>query len=380
MKSFQVEYQPPGFDHWQVLQGFLSELTVNGGVIYFPPGRFNISKTLSENFLRCNIALIGAGENLTSIVLLRGGSALDVSFDQEGARQPYGLTLQGIGFRCTDRCGTAVKITYNNPLSTIDHRQTTTVIRQVAVISNDAGQWTGGFELADTWNVQMSDVFISGCDPLYDEYGLNWESLAGSGLRLSRMCVNAHFSNVKLANWKTGVFYHHDDGGNTEGLFFSNCSMVAVNRGMWIIGNPNSSAPRVSTLTWTGGMIECRVGRVVSGSAAFHLVNVWTALITGCQFITETIPSTHITYAIFLDNSCGVVVNSCDLNAWHYGVYTVGFCKAVSVHGNTQTNLGTTACFNGGTNRSRAFGNVAFNGEVTYQDWAEVNYVESATL
>ena len=362
-------------DDWAALQVTLEAVKAVGGCFYLPPGVWLHSKPLSALGGARGVSMRGDGDNVS--VLLNTGLAagLVFSFEQRGPGQPHGLRMLDIGMRAAGRCGTALTISYGNPPSTSEHYQASTVIRGVSIVSGPEGSWANGIDVEAAWNVMMTDVCVSG-----DAAEGNWGYMSGSGIHFRRYCVNAKLTNVKCNYWAVGFFYTSEGGGNTEGLFFSNCDMVAVQRGLWIIGNPDAQAPRMSTLTWTGGMIECRVGGVTGGSAAFHLQCVWTALIVGCQFITEVIPADHITYAVFLDNACGVVVTGCDFNAWHYGVYTVGFCKAVNVHGNTMTNVGTLTCFNGGTNRSRSYGNVAFNGEVVEEDWAGVNDDRSNAL
>jgi hypothetical protein len=350
-------------DDWAALQATLENAKAVDGCVYLPAGVWRHSKPLT--LLQCDrkISMRGDGDNVSVLLMTGGDAGLVMTFAQAGQDQPFGLRLEDIGFKALGRAGTAITISYGDPIATSDHFQPSMVIRGVSIVSGPQGVWANGIDVEAAWNVSMTDVFVSG-----DPHGGNWNALTGAGIRFRRMCVNAHLTNVRMNFWAIGFFYHAGTGGNTEGLFFSNCSMVGVQRGAWIIGNGEATAPRVSTISWTGGMIDCRVGGVTGGSAAFHLQNVWTALIVGCQMITEMIPVTHLTYAIFADNCSGVIVTGCDINAWHYGVYTVGICKAISNHGNTATNVGTITCFNGGTNRSRSFGHVLFNGTLHEED------------
>jgi hypothetical protein len=320
--------------------------------------------------LRSQVAIRGEGPNVSVLVAHNGTDVLTLGFEQLGALQPWGLNLADVGFRAVGRAGTAIIVSYGNPGATNDHYRRSAVLRNVMVSSDEHGSWSNGINITAAWNITMSDVFVSG-DP---EAG-NWDAMSGNGIQLNRFCVNAHFSNVRCNFWANGFFYHAEDGGNTEGLFFSNCSIMGVKRGVWITGKGSGPAPRVSTLTWTGGLIECRVTGVTTGSAAFHLMHVWTALITGVQMIAEALPTTHKTYGIFADNCAGVVVTACDLNAWHYGLFTVGDCRAISSHGNTYTNCETQNCFNQGTVGSRSFGHVLFNNAPNDQDHAGVNKV-----
>ena len=355
-------------DDSAAIQSALAAATAMNGCLYIPPGTFKVTQPLELAGLQSQVAIRGDGPNISVLVAHQGIDMLTLAFEQLGAMQPWGLNLMDVGFRAIGRAGTAITVSYGNPEVTSDHYRPSTVLRNVVIASDDLGSWSNGINITAAWNIAMSDVFISG-----DSAGGNWNAMSGNGIQLNRMCVNAHFSNVRCNFWATGIYYHAENGGNTEGLFFSNCSIIGVQRGLWITGNGAGPAPRVSTLTWTGGLIECRVGGVAGGSAAFHLVSVWTALITGVQLIAETLPTTHTTYAVFADNCAGLVLTGCDVNAWHYGLFTVGSCRAICAHGNTYTNCAIQNCFNQGTVASRSFGHVLFNDPPNDQDHAGVN-------
>jgi len=350
-------------DDSAAIQSALEAAVAANGCLYIPAGNFRVTRPLGLADLRSQVAIRGDGPNISVLVAHDGTDVLRLSFEQLGAMQPWGLSLMDIGFRAVGRAGTAITISYGNPEVTNDHYRPSTVLRNVVVASDHLGSWSNGINITAAWNITMSDVNVSG-----DSAGGNWNAMSGAGIQLNRMCVNAHFSNVRCNFWATGVYYNAAGGGNTEGLFFNNCSIIGVQRGVWITGNSAQPAPRVSTLTWTGGLIECRVGGVQGGSAAFHLMHVWTALITGAQMIAETLPTTHTTYAVFADNCAGLVLTGCDFNAWHFGLYTVGACRAINSHGNTYTNCETQNCFNRGTVGSRSFGHVLFNNTPRDQD------------
>ena len=125
--------------------------------------------------------------------------------------------------------------------------------------------------------------------------------------------------------------------------------MVGVGRGVWVKGNPDYvihgpvdiPVPRISTLTWTGGMIELRAkGRGPGkGCGAIHVDRVWTVLVTGAQLLGDTITENlEPTYGVVAENSRGIVVTGCDINAVTHGVATYGACSGVSVGPNTFTN------------------------------------------
>jgi hypothetical protein len=354
-------------DDTLAIQTALAAATEANACLYIPAGQFKITQPLVLAGLQTQVTIRGDGSNI-SVLLAHGTDGLRLGFEQLGAMQPWGLNLMDVGFRAIGRAGTAITVSYGNPQVTNDHYRPSTVLRNIVVASDDLGSWSNGINITSAWNITISDVHVSG-----DSAGGNWNAMSGNGIQLNRMCVNAHLINVRCNFWATGFYYHANGGGNTEGLFFSNCSLIAVQRGVWITGNAAIPAPRVSTMTWTGGLIECRVGGVQGGSAAFHLVNVWTALITGVQMIAEILPSTHTTYAVFADNCAGLVLTGCDFNAWHHGLFTVGVCRAISSHGNTYTNCAIQNCFNQGTVTSRSYGHVLFNNLANDQDHAGVN-------
>jgi hypothetical protein len=355
-------------DDSAAIQSALEAAVAANGCLYIPAGRFKTTSPIALEGLQSQVAIRGDGPNISVLQAHDGNDVLRLGFEQLGAMQPWGLNLMDVGFRAVGRAGTAITVSYGNPDVTSDHYRPSTVLRNVVIASDHLGSWSNGINITAAWNITMADVSVSG-----DSAGGNWDVMSGSGIHLNRLCVNAHFSNVRCNFWATGIFYHAEGGGNTEGLFFSNCSLIAVQRGVWITGNGGEPTPRVSTVTWTGGLIECRVGGVAGGSAAFHLVNVWTALITGVQLIAETLPTTHTTYGLFLDNCAGLVLTGCDINAWHYGLFTVGACRAINSHGNTYTNCEIQNCFNQGAVASRSFGHVLFNNAPNDQDHAGVN-------
>ncbi|MGH7945338.1 MAG: glycosyl hydrolase family 28-related protein [Opitutaceae bacterium] len=355
-------------DDSAAIQSAMEAAVAANACLYIPAGEFKITQPLLLNGLESQVAIRGDGANISIVVAHGGTSALSLTFEQLGAMQPWGLNLMAVGFRARGRAGTAITVSYGNPQITNEHYRPSVVLRNVVVASDHLGSWSNGISITAAWNISMSDVHVSG-----DSAGGNWNAMTGSGIELNRMCVNAHFTNVRCSFWATGFYYHAAGGGNTEGIFFTNCSIIGVQRGVWITGNSTTPAPRVSTVTWTGGLIECRVGGVEGGSAAFHFVNVWTALITGVQLIAETLPATHTTYGVFADNCAGLVLTGCDLNAWHYGLFTVGNCRAINSHGNTYTNCAIQNCFNQGTVASRSYGHVLFNNPPNDQDHPGVN-------
>lgn len=353
--------EPTDTDQWPALQAILTDIVgAGGGCLRLPAGRYFLSRPLTVgNDCRVNVSIVGAGRNVTTLLPSNASGAISFRFAQQGQNQPWGLNLSDLQIHVFGHTETAIDVSYGNPLATSDHFAPSTTIRDVTIQTRETGILQRGIRIEAAWNVSMTNVSVSG-NPM----GGNWGAIQGSGIQYERMCVNARHVNVECNFWATGFYYNAAEGGNTEGLFFSNCIMVGVQRGCWVIGNPNqNNAPRVSTFVWQGGMIECRVAGVGGGSAAFHLVHVWTGLIVGCQMLAETIPITHTTYGLFIDTCAGIIVSACDINAWHIGTFTTGPCSALNINGNTYTNCATQVIFNPDTTGSRSYGHVLFNND-----------------
>ncbi len=344
----------------------LSAAQQGNGCVRIPAGEHYVKRGPILHPMR-SVALIGEGEGVTRLVF-ENDAGLSFNFTQDGAQQPHGLTMEGLTLAARGACQTALGVSYGSPGSTNDHYRPSVRLRDVRIESGSNGSWANGIDLADAWNVTLDNVYVSGSSA----DGV-WNNMRGAGIALHRMCVNAHLTNVRTNFWATGIQVHADKC-NTEGLFFSNCSMVAVKRGLWVKGNPSVSPGRISTVNWTGGMIEARVGGVKGGSAGVHLEHVHTALITGCQFITETISANvENTYAAILQNCRGVVIAGCDMNAWTHGVMTTGDCKAIVSSANTFTNCDAQLVFSPGTCDSRSGGHVRVNNELNEQDYGDNN-------
>lgn len=348
-------------DHPAIQSALLCAIGCSGA-LYFPPGMFLCPNPITYPENSAKISFFGDGANVSTLYF-QNCAGIDLSFSQNGQQQPYGLTMRNIGLRALGKCGTAIRVSYGAPPTTNDHNQPSLTLSNVQVMSDGEGSWDNGIDIEGAWNPLLENVWASG-----DSCGGNWNAMRGVGVNLRGMCVNAHLSNVRTNFWAVGLQAHSTDGRNTEGIFCNNCSMVGVKRGVWIKGDPLAPAPRISTLTWTGGLIECRVGGVTGGSAALHLEHVWTALISACQMITETISlNVENTYAVTLNECHGVVVTACDMNAFIFGLATVGACEAINTNGNTFTNTAVQTVFNAGTIRSRSYGHTLVN--VDKQEW-----------
>ncbi len=280
-----------------------------------------------------SISIIGEGEGVTRLHFDECGGP-HFNFAQSGYQQPHGLTMEGLSLVAKGRCGTALSVNYGAPEKTSDHYRPSVRLTNVVVESGDGGSWANGIDLADAWNVTLDNVYVSGSSA----NGV-WNDLSGVGINFRRMCVNAHLTNVRTNFWATGIQAHSDGRCNTEGIFAANCSMVGVKRGVWIRGSRKVFPHRISTFSWVGGMIEARVGGVVGGSAAFHLDAVHTALIQGCQMLTETVTeNVERTFGVFIENCRQVIVTGNDINSWTNGVHSQGDCSQIVSENNTFVN------------------------------------------
>jgi hypothetical protein len=268
--------------------------------------------------------------------------------EQDGIHQPYGLDISGLSFNAgTGQCGRGLKISMGQPTASNEHGGCPLRLRDVEVRSNAHSYWTEGIEIEGVWNPKLEDVFVSG-----GSYGGDWQKMTGAGVKLRGMCVNAHLSNVRCNFWATGLQVHAEKY-NTEGIFASNCSMVAVKRGVWLRGDPYVGAGRIHTLQWVGGMIENRFGGVTGGLAAFHLEHTQGVSIMGCQMIPETMMCAEASYGVIAQNCRNVQVQGCEINAYHNGVLTTDICSGFNIVGNNFPNTTNPVTFNTGTYSSQ---------------------------
>jgi hypothetical protein len=351
-------------DDTAALQSALNDAQAVNGCVYFPAGVYLVTQSLSfrppHTPGRRNLALRGDGPNVSVIKATQDG--LDFGFAQSGGSQPWGVTIMDLGFRAAGVAGTAIRVTYGSPAFTNEHNGPSVVIRNVSICSDGANRWSNGIDLTSAWNARLTDCFISG-----GSFGGAWKNLTGHGIALHRSCVNSHFVNCHCNFWATA--FHYDTGTgpndhNTEGLFFSNCSFVAVLKGVHITANPNYligdvPVPRVSGFIWQGGLIELRSTGTHGGSAAFHLVRVNEVMINGTMMLNDTVDLTS--YAVFADTCSTMSIVGCNVYSYTYGFLTTGTCRAVVTSSSTFVNCTTQVVFSPDTVESRSFGHVRFN-------------------
>lgn len=300
----------------------------SGGVVVFEPGTYFIRQPIVTMLGNHSVSLYGGGANVSRL-LFANCDGLSFLMEQDGIHQPYGLDIQGLSFNAGQgQCGRGLKVSMGQPMASNEHYGCPLRLRDVEVRSSPYGWWANGIEIEGVWNPKLEDVFVSG-----GSYGGNWHEMRGIGLNLRGMCVNVHLSNVRTNFWATGI-RAHAEGYNTEGIFASNCSMVAVKRGVWLKGNPTAGAGRIHTLQWQGGMVENRFGGVTGGLAAFHLEHTHGVGIQGCQMLPETMNTLESSYGVVAQDCRNVHVGGCEINAYHFGVLTTGECTGINVVGN----------------------------------------------
>lgn len=314
------------------------EAQLHRRAIYLPYGDYRITDDLS---LSCDNPVVIYGDSQqASRLLFDNCPGLLYSFYQHGIQQPVGIVMRNLGLSARGACGAGLSISYGNPSITNDHYRGAVSLRDVSIESNDLGHWNTGVKINGAWNATLDNVYASG-----NPAGGVWNDMAGAGLVLEGMCVNTHVTNSRFNFWATGV-YAHGIEHNHEGMFFTNCSIVAAKRGVWIAGNPAiSTAPRISSFSWQGGLVECRVGGVYGGSAAFHLQNVWDAFIGGAHMVAETLDCPETTYGVIAQDCEAVTVNSCGINAFSRGFLSTGGCRGLCVTGNVFTSTGVPVTF-----------------------------------
>jgi hypothetical protein len=344
-------------DDSAAVQGAFAAAAHANGAAYIPAGDYICPRPIILEDIASRFSVFGDGPNVSR--LCPTGEGIRLGFLQDGAQQPHGVVMRGFGLKARGRAGRALTVSYGQPEVTNDHYRPAVSLTDMQIESGNEGSFANGILIEGAWGPRLRNVFISG-----SAADAQWNKLSGVGLELRGYCVNAKLDNVDCNFWKTGLQAHASEDTNTEGIFASNCTMVGVQRGVWIKGH-ESGAGRISTFNWTGGMIEGRFKGVVesNGKAAFHLERVWTALITGCQMISDTIETDGLSYGVVPQDCHGVVVTGCDINAFARGVLTTGDCRGISVHGNTFTNVANQVHFTQGTKRSRSYGNVRVNNE-----------------
>lgn len=346
----------------EALRVALHACAATGDCLYVPPGDYLVDAAVTIMARQGRLVLCGDGANVARLIVNQT-DGLAFNFEQNGVRQRPGMVMRDIGISARGRCGTALQVSYGSPPITQDHDRPSLTFRDVVLESGDDGTFENGLDIESAWNPTLSNVFISG-RPRHGE----WQNLSGSGVRLRGMCVNAHLENVRCNFFDVGLRIYADGGPNTEGTFCSNCSMVGVRTGVDLRGNANRlldgpgspAVPRISTLTWQGGLIECRVAGGPGQRQAIRLERIWTALIQNTQLLAEALPAEADgpTFAVLVLDSHGVVVGNVDMNAWNYGLHTAGECRAISHHHCTFTNVAKQTIFAPGTTRSRSFGHV----------------------
>lgn len=372
-------------DDSSAIKSALRDAHANSGCVYFPPGIYYIGSEIryenpagTKALMTNKVSFKGDGPNVSVLKVPSGVKGLNLYLNQ-----PSGTTLQqnnvqilDLGFRASGTAGTAISIGYGTfdgsgnyvpALAVNDHFEPAVVIRNIEVRSaSTSAYFANGVDINSAWNVTMSDCYLSGSDA-----GAVWANLTGSGIALHRTCVNSHFSNCHCNFWAYGFYYDTGTGSddhNTEGLFFANCSFVAVGKGLFITANPNYmigalSVPRVTGITWVGGLIETR-NPASGGGSAIHLVRCDAVNFAGAMITSQ---DANNDFAFFLDTCNMVSVTGCNLYTFTYGVLTTGTCKAIVSAGCTFENVANQIVYSPSTTQSRSYGHVR-NGSLAFSE------------
>lgn len=353
------EYTPQDFgakaDGWHddskaINDAIEAALSGERGCVFLPPGLYRCLQPVYGGVGTDSLTIRGCGAGVSDILVAHDGEGMRFDMEQEHIHQPYKLNLFDFSLITSANPERGIHVTFGNPALSNEHFGTPVRIKGVEVRSSPYGSFRNGILLDGVWNPLLEDVFVSG-----NSCGGNWNVMQGAGIELRGMCVNTHLSNVRMNFWAEGLKVHANPR-NTEGIFASNCHMVAVKRGVWIKGNPDykigeMSVPRIHTLNWMGGMIENRVGGVTGGSASFHLEHVWSASIQGCQMITETLDTVENTYGVVAQDCKRVLISGCEINAYTYPVATTGTAEGHNITGNSFPNCKNGVAFlNGAVN------------------------------
>jgi hypothetical protein len=340
--------------------------TVNS-TVYFPAGKYVISSAITATEpIANNISFTGDGANVSIITQTgAGANAITLTFSNDGVSQPSRPSILNLGFSTTVFANEAIKITYGAPVSTSTHLNDGPRIDGVCV--NGGVGNTGflrGVVIESGWDTKISNSTFSGRVPA------SFVDLVGAGIKFNRSCNNSHVDNVQINFFDNGIHLHPVDVGvgdpNTEGMFLSNCSMVAVKTGLMANVNLTATAPYISSIRWTGGMVELR-----SANAGFELNGVRLSSITGVLVIPETVSGT----AVKMNGCEDITVSDNTFSSMSFGVTTTGTCSGINVTNNIHTGGNAQVTFGAGTTLSRSGMNVQRLGTIQEIDNGTTNRI-----
>jgi len=351
------------------IQAATDQVSANGrGSVVFPAGNYKISAAITlASSPDANISFIGEGPNVSIITQSGVGlNGLDLSFKNTGVQQPYSVTIESLGFESTVVAGTAIVVSYGDPVATSTHYNHGPLISNVGVRSSDAGYWATGIDLESAWNAKIDSCYISG-----GAFGGTWANMIGSGIRLRRSCVNTHILNNSINFWQTGLYYNAEGGAasnaNAEGIYCSNNTMVAVKRGVWIQGNTGATSPWVTGFSWNGGMIEQR-----AAVNAITLEACSEAVVSDTFILADATGVSNLATAVALSTVKNVVVSNNKIYAMYYGVKTDTSAVAVLVTDNVFVGGGDQVTFGAGTSYSTSKGSVVNGAGITELNQAAI--------
>lgn len=311
------------------IQNAINAVQAKGyGTVYFPDGVYRITGSLTlPTYPQCDIALIGAGSNVSVIKQVSYDNAIYFDMNDGGNySNEYQVAIKNLAFLPENQANTAIYVTYGGTQNS-QHQNISVDINDVHVHSSGSGYWEKGIVLESAWNFRISNSMIVGKQTGTYPY-------VGTGLEVRRMCINGSINQSQFNFWKTGIFVNTVDyssaGMNTEGLFADQVYMVPVHYGVYIKGNKSFFTAPFNSYDWANRPIA---GRMVLFTLNDSHID---SRDSGSAIILENAGGHAITNNFLISDGTGSVVRTS--NAYE-GLFS----------GNTLLNAGTaTSLYIGG--------------------------------
>lgn len=216
---------------WGAVQAAFNAVPADGGVVYFPPGRYLLSAPIT--LTNKNIQVVGAGRGVTRLIWTGGGGGFNFNYTSFG----YNVTIQSLSLLTrVANSGNAITLAFTGwagggPLS-----QPHIFDIYIGPETPGAGQyWTAGIDVAQGTGFKLEhfEIVGGGAGTLY-------------GVRLH--------SHSTITNIHAGFIYNVDQGiyvtstpgvpsqGRSEGAYISNVEVVAARMGYHIDSEAPGSA------------------------------------------------------------------------------------------------------------------------------------------
>lgn len=332
------------------------------GLIYFPAGIYKISVAISApSNPQCNIVFCGDGANESVIKqVTAGANGISISLGTS-ANQMYTADFRDLSFLADAVCGAAISVTYGTTPTTSYHLTAgCSFVRCNTVAQSSSKYWGNGILLENGWNAFVSDCFLA-----------NWDTnptWSGNAVELKGMCVNFRMHNTGCNFWNKGFCYTRSGTSstdqNTEGICINQCIMVAVNYGVYILGNPNfvigspalvdawgrNIGGKVALVSFINGHIDQR-----GDGHGIYLENVQTWLI-GQSLIITTVSTQHCVHGINAYE--GTAVGNSFYGPLYSHVYLDDKSNQNVITGNTWRGANEEIYLTASVNYNKIFGNV----------------------